>query len=192
MDSKEQRDEWLMSQLAAGKREGLEPLIHRYAGPILTFIRRMVGDRHRSEELFQEVFLSVWKKRAQYEYPRPFKPWLFAIALNQCRAASRARRFPPSLDLDEDSPAAPMARDPSPVDRAVATETAVIVSAAVAQLPPQQRAVVVLRIWDGLSYAEIAEIVDRSEGTVRSNMHHGLAAVRAYLEPRLREFGAES
>jgi RNA polymerase sigma-70 factor (ECF subfamily) len=185
MNQNQDRDEWLMGQVATGKREHLEPLIRRYAGPLLTFIRQMVGDRHRSEELFQEVFLAVWAKRDQYQFPRPFKAWLYAIALNKCRAAFRARAFPAAVALDDDLPAAPAARDPSPADKAVATETAALVSMAVAQLPPQQRAVVVLRIWDGLSYAEIAEAVGRTEGTVRSNMHHGLAAMRKYLEPRL-------
>ena len=67
----------------------------------------------------------------------------------------------------------------------VATEAAALVSAAVTRLPPQQRAVVVLRVWEGMSYAEIAEALGRSEGTVRSHMHHALAALREYLEPRL-------
>ena len=55
------------------------------------------------------------------------------------------------------------------------------------QEAPQQRTVVVLRVWDGLSYAEIAELVGKQEATVRSHMHHGLAALRKYLEPRLQE-----
>src|SRR6185295_1745929 len=79
------RDERLMEQVAQGKRECLEPLVRRHANALLTFIQRMVGDRHRSEELFQEVFLAVWRKRAQYQSPRPFKAWLFGIALNKCR-----------------------------------------------------------------------------------------------------------
>jgi RNA polymerase sigma factor (sigma-70 family) len=53
----------------------------------------------------------------------------------------------------------------------------------VTRLPPQQRAVVVLRVWEGLPYARIAEIVGRTEATVRSHMHHGLAALRKHLEP---------
>jgi RNA polymerase sigma factor (sigma-70 family) len=68
----------------------------------------------------------------------------------------------------------------------VATETAQLVAQAVATLPPAQRTVVVLRNWNGLAYAEIAQIVGRSEGTVRSHMHHALAGIRKYLEPRLR------
>jgi RNA polymerase sigma-70 factor (ECF subfamily) len=186
MDPKQERDEWLMSLVAGGKRECLEPLIHRYAGRLLTFIRNMIGDRHRSEELFQEVFLAVWQKRGLYSFPRPFKAWLFGIALNKCRAAFRTPAFPVSLALGDDSPASPATRELSPPDQAVATETAELVATAVTRLPPRQRAVVVLRIWNGLSYAEIADIVGRSEGTVRSNMHHGLAAMRAYLEPRLK------
>src|SRR5438309_844468 len=154
MNPKHERDEWLMAQVASGKRDHLEPLVRRYASPLLTFIRRMIGDAHRSEELFQEVFLAVWSKRGQYEFPRPFKAWLYAIALNKCRADFRMHRVFEALDNDP-----PPAHDPSPADTAIATETATIVAAAVAQLPAQQRAVVVLRVWDGLSYAEIAEVV---------------------------------
>src|SRR5947208_814512 len=179
MPQKHDQDEWLMAQVAQCRRELLEPLLRRYASPLLTFIRRMIGDAHQSEELFQEVFLAVWSKRKQYEFPRPFKAWLYAIALNKCRAAFRIHHGP-LLDLDDDPPPAP---DPSPADTAIATETATLVAAAVAQLPPQQRAVVVLRVWDGLSYAEIAEAIGRTEATVRSHMHHGLTALRKYLEP---------
>jgi RNA polymerase sigma-70 factor (ECF subfamily) len=181
----ERDDEWLMGQVARGQREQLAPLVRRYANRLLTFIRRMVGDEHQSEELFQEVFLTVWVKRHQYSSPRPFKSWLYAIAVNKCREAHRRRDFLtlPSLS---DYTAVPFEREPPPDARMVATETATLVGKAVALLPPQQRAVVVLRIWDGMSYADIAEVVGRSEGTVRSNMHHGLAAMRKYLEPRLK------
>jgi RNA polymerase sigma-70 factor (ECF subfamily) len=139
----------------------------------------------RGEELFQEVFLAVWAKRRQYQTPRPFKPWLYAIAVNKCREEFRGTAAPVAGPLDEAAPTAPPAPGPSPVDTAIATETAAIVAAAVTRLPAQQRAVVVLRIWDGLSYAEIAQVVGRTETTVRSHMHHGLAAIRKYLEPRL-------
>jgi len=64
----------------------------------------------------------------------------------------------------------------------IATETAALLAQAVQQLPPQQRAVVVLRIWEGLSYGEIAQIVGRTEATVRSHMHHALANLRQTCE----------
>src|SRR4051812_35785008 len=92
------RDEDLMAQVADGDHTVLEHLVRRHGTGLLTFIQRMVGDRHRSEELFQEVFLAVWTRRRQYEYPRPFKPWLYAIALNRCRASFRTRPGPTLLE----------------------------------------------------------------------------------------------
>lgn len=185
MTQKYEQDEWLMAQVAHGKRELLDVLIRRHATPLLTFLRRMVGDAHRSEELFQETFLAVWRKRDQYEFPRPFKAWLYAIAVNQCRAHFR-RRWSDVAPLDVEGSPAPEADEPEPSESAIATETAALVGAAVQRLPAQQRAIVILRIWEGLSYEQIAETMGRTEGTVRSNMHHGLAALRGYLEHRLK------
>ena len=65
-------DEVLMARVAPGNREAMTPLLRRLASPLLTFIRRMVGDRHRAEELFQDAFLAVWQHRGRYEFPRPF------------------------------------------------------------------------------------------------------------------------
>lgn len=78
-----ERDEYLMARVGRDQPELLEKLLRRYASPLLTFIQRMVGDHHRGEELFQEVFLAVWIKRRQYQYPRPFKPWLYAHRAEQ-------------------------------------------------------------------------------------------------------------
>jgi RNA polymerase sigma-70 factor (ECF subfamily) len=185
MNSRLERDEWLMAQVALGKRDHLEPLIRRYANPLLTFIRRMVGDRHRGEDIFQEVFLTVWAKRKQYQFPRPFKSWLFAIAANQCHAQARRRAFMEVWLPDPHDLPSPADEKGSPADTAIATETAALVAAAVQELPAQQRAVVAMRIWNGLSYPEIAEALGRTEATIRSHMHHGLLAMRRYLEPRM-------
>jgi RNA polymerase sigma-70 factor (ECF subfamily) len=177
------RDEYLMARVQHGQPELLEKLLRRHASPLLTFLHRMTGDRHRGEELFQEVFLAVWCKRKQYEYPRPFKPWLYAIALNKCRQALRRQR-PKELPLSGPTEAAASA-DAGPAEAMIAAETAELVGRAVTALPQKQRAVVVLRVWEGLSYARIAEVLDANEATVRSHMHHGLIALRPRLGPRL-------
>jgi RNA polymerase sigma factor (sigma-70 family) len=67
----------------------LEPLVRRYGTSLLTFIRHMVRDQQRSEDVYQDVFLSVWNKRSQYRFPRPFKPWLYTIAINRVREVVR-------------------------------------------------------------------------------------------------------
>jgi RNA polymerase sigma-70 factor (ECF subfamily) len=178
-------DEQLMAQVAQSGREALGILLRRYASPLLTFIRRMIGDRHRSEELFQEVFLAVWTERRRYQFPRPFRAWLYGIALNRCRNEFRRRRSYLAAPADS-LPLLVAAGMGSPSETAVATETAAIVQAAVQRLPEQQRMVVVLRVWNGLPYFEIANILERTESTVRSEMFHALASLRRFLEPRLR------
>jgi RNA polymerase sigma-70 factor (ECF subfamily) len=180
-----ERDEWLMLHAALGDQRCLEPLVRRYASPLLTFIRRMIGDEHRSEELFQDVFVAVWTRRKQYEFPRPFRAWLYAIAVNVCRAEFRRRRGVGVLLDDTRLAMVPAAVDP-PGAPVVTTERAALGMAALAELPAQERVIVSLRTWSGLSYAEIADVLARAEVTVRVHMHNALARLREYLEPRLR------
>ena len=172
-------DEDLMREVARGRAHPLEMLVRRYAVRLMTFLSRMVGDRHRAEELFQDVFLAVWLKRHQYDPDRAFRPWLYAVAVNACRAGFR-RRVLPTAALGESDPTD---NGEAPGDRICAAETAAQVGRAVTLLPEQQRTVVCLRIWEEMPYARIAEIVGCAEGTVRSHMHHGLAALRRHLEP---------
>src|SRR5262245_40359955 len=105
MTSPEEHDEALMAQAACGRRDCLERLVRRHATPLLSFLHRLCGDRDRAEELFQETFLAVWTKRHRYEFPRPFKPWLYAVALNKFRAELRGRP-PPAVPLQADVPSA--------------------------------------------------------------------------------------
>ena len=183
------KDEDLMLRVAGGNREAMSPLLRRYASPLLTFIRRMTGDWHRAEELFQEAFLAVWQNRGRYEYPRPFRSWLFGIAANKCRADFRKALGLPEPQSDWLDP--PVAQEPSPVEAAISSETTTLVAQAVATLPAKQRAVLVMRLWNGMEYAEIAQSLERTETTIRSQMFHALAGMRRYLEPRMRRTGED-
>ncbi|MGD9646341.1 MAG: RNA polymerase sigma factor [Pirellulales bacterium] len=185
MPPDEHGDELLMNRVRAGEREPLEALLRRHATPLLTFLRRMTTDAHLSEELFQEVFLAVWKHRHQYQYPRPFRPWLYQIAANKCRAAYRGRARRPTISLDVGLDAAPLSSDCGAADVAVAAETKTAVATAVAQLPDRQREVLVMRIWNEQPYAEIAEVLGCTQRTARSHMHHALVAMRRLLAARL-------
>jgi RNA polymerase sigma-70 factor (ECF subfamily) len=185
MAPRDDSDEGLMRQVARGQPEAIDTLLRRYASPLLTFIQRTVGHRQRAEDVFQEVFLAVWTGRRRYRYPCRFRAWLFGIAWNKCRAELRRQLGRPRL-LDDTTAAAPTASNPAPNEAAAAAETAALVAEAVGRLPPAQRAVVTMRVWNGLSYREIAEALGRSEATVRSHMFHGLAALRRRLEPRMR------
>ncbi len=185
MTATKQSDEWLMGQVVGGKRDCLEILVRRHATPLLTYLTRMCGDRHRAEELVQEVFLAVWTKRKTYKLNKPFKAWLYTIATNRCRSAFRGKKGKPMASLEDTAGSNTEAEDHGPMDLAVNAENASIVTAAVARLPEQQRMVVTLRVWGDMSYAEIAASAGRTEATVRSHMHRALESLRKSLTPVL-------
>lgn len=178
MKLESQSDEWLMGQVSRGDRACLEVLVGRFSGPMLTYLRRFLGDAHLAEEVFQEVFLAVWAKRRQYKFPRTFRAWLFAIGANKCREHFRRKKSRPSgsgemVDV-EDSESGPMSD-------AIQTENARAVNLALQSLTDQQRSVVILRVWNGLSYAEIATSIGAKEGTVRATMHRALEKLKPTL-----------
>jgi RNA polymerase sigma-70 factor (ECF subfamily) len=172
-----------MTQVIDGNRGSLDLLVRRHADALLTFLCRNLRNWHKAEELFQEVFLAVWAKREQFDPKRPFKPWLYAIAVNKVR--ERFRHPPTPLGLEGDSLAP--GKEAAPEQALLNTELAEVIKAAVQQLPEQQRMVVTLRVWNGLSYPEIAESMELKEVTVRSHMHHALAALRRLLAEHMNE-----
>lgn len=174
-------DAQLMREVASGRREPLETLIRRHGSDLLNFIHRMVGEPHRRDDIFQDVFLAVWQKRRQYKYPLPFKSWLYGIAANRCREQFRKQARRPDLEVFHDESADIDSPDSDLIDQ----ENRSIVSGAVLGLPEKQRTVVVMRIWDEMSYAEIAAATERTEGTVRSLMHHALNHLRQKLQARV-------
>ena len=105
-------------------------------------IERMTGDRHRAEEIFQEVFFTVWQKRKQYKFPKRFRSWLYTIAANRCRQDFRKSKLP-TTSIDHSSELVSAGVGGSPDEAAISTENATIVAIAVTQLPTQQRTVVV-------------------------------------------------
>ena len=175
-------DESLMGRVADGQSEKLDPLVRRYANPLLTFICRMMGNYAESEEIFQEVFMAVWTKRKTYKRGSKFRPWVFQIARNACRSRLRrkiTRRFiTTTFELDEP---ADNTADNDPVDALIRDESTKIVEQAVLKLPEKQRAVVVMRIWCCMPYAEIAECYGLRESTIRAHMHQALKALRRPL-----------
>jgi RNA polymerase sigma factor (sigma-70 family) len=111
---------------------------------------------------------------------------MFGIAVNQSRSSVRQVRRQPIL-IDGGQIDVLIGAAISPHDTVTAVETSQIVQQAVSQLPEQQRQVLVLRVWNGLSYQVIGQILERDEGTVRSHMHHALQSLRKHLAPHLRE-----
>ena len=148
---------------------------------------RVTGNPHDAEEIVQDALVRAYRALATYEPERirelRLRPWLTTIVLNLCRNRARTRHVPstPLAPLVEAGwePAADAASDPSGV--ALATAERERLAAHLAALPERYRVPVVLRHVDDLSYAELAEVLGRPEGTLKSQVHRGLAMLRAAM-----------
>lgn len=180
MDLEKQSDEWLMGQVRRNCRECLEILLRRYSAALLNYARRFSGSNHMAEEIFQEVCLQVWAKRKKYRFPLTFRSWLFAVAANKSRELYRKNRrhMTVSSEVEMETEETEMSR---PDQFVISQEHAGVVNDAVQQLPQNQREVVVMRVWSGLSYGEIAIALNAKEGAVRATMHRALAKLRPVL-----------
>lgn len=169
-------DEQLMRRVHAGDTEALERLVRRHGPPLLSFITRMVRDSAEAEDLFQDVWVSVWAKRGSFDVSRRFTPWMYRIAANRCADWRRRRSVRIHRTLRLTQPQARPVADLAEQDEAVAAADAAILA-----LPQAQREVAVLRLFASLGYAEIARVTGISESTARSHMSLALQALRRDL-----------
>lgn len=183
-ESRMQRsDEELMLSCRDGDEGAFEILYRRYEKSIFSFVYRMVTRAADAEDLCQETFLQVVRAKKKYQATATFKTWLFQIALNLCRDRARRMKFRSHLSLNflasssdrSDERRQESICDPSsdPVERVQKNEMKRLVQQALAALPEDQRAVVLLREYHALRLCEIAEIMQCPLGTVKSLNYRG-------------------
>ena len=166
-------DEDEVRAFQAGDEEAFERLVDRYQRAILSLCQRLVG-AGEAKDLFQDVFLQAWRAIAQLRAPGAFRTWLYRITIRKARRRVLARRSS-ALDRPEEL-AAPAAGDRLELDDDLAR-----LRGRLAELPPRQREVVVLRHYQGLSFAEIAQALDIREDAARANHYQGLQRLRRAL-----------
>ena len=149
------------------------------------FAYRLLGRSTAAEDVVQETFLRAARNHAKLLEGEPARRWLFVVARNLCVSHMRHAARHPEVPLD----AGPETRSqwPNPAEAVDASERAGFVKDAVAQLPPAMREVVVLREYEGMDYAQIADIVGCSLGTVKSRLARARAQLRERLEPMLED-----
>ncbi len=143
-------------------REAFADLLERHERRVLAVIRRMGPEAATADDLFQEVFLRVWRHRRSFRPTAPFAPWLYRIVrnvVNDWRVADARRRE----RRPGDEPPREVSRPDEELGR---RETAERVRGEIARLPERQRDALVLRFSAGLSYGEIALALDAPIGTV--------------------------
>jgi len=155
-------------------------LVERHHSPLLGFLYRLTGgDRALAEDLTQEAFLRALRSIQQYQPARPFKPWLYAIAVNVARDHFKRAEVRYAVTLaDDDLLALP---DPIGLEETIEIDGP-RVAAAIEALPVQQREAIILRYYQDLSLAEIAAVLAIPIGTVKSRLSLGLQRLRLWLK----------
>jgi RNA polymerase sigma-70 factor, ECF subfamily len=186
-----------------GGDAAMTQLVGRFEYPLFRFLLNVTGDAQAAEDLFQETFLRLHRARGSFNPGQPLKPYLYSIALNTVRDAKA--RNPGSRAVSLDAPpstpsrgwegdggrgAAPLhenlrAATPEPHEDCQQEETRTQVRAALDGLPDMEREVVLLRIFEGLTFAEIAQITGAPVATAKSRMLYALRRLRPVLEAYL-------
>ncbi len=173
-------DDELMAALRAGETLAFEVLFERHRDAIWRFFRRRVDDSEQAADLAQETFLAVLQSAARYEARSGFRSYLFGIAFNVLASARRRSAGHATAPLNGE------------VVRHVADPGEQIwVRTALAALDADDRDVVMLREFDGLSYEEIAALLAVPVGTVRSRLFRARQALRDKLEGQPARQGAQ-
>ena len=174
-------DAELIRRIAGGDRSAFEELHRRYARSVLGVALRRIGDRGRAEDATQDTFASVWRSARRFDPSRgAATSWLYTVARNAI--VDGLRRTPP---LAVGDPPDLASSDPGPAERAEAEWTAWRVHRALETLRPEERSLVELAYWSGMSQSEIAAYVDLPLGTVKTRTRSALRRLADELDEEL-------
>ena len=166
-------DEALMLEFQRGSREAFEELFARYREPLYGFFRRRLASKDRAEDLAQETFLAVIRAVVRYEPRAMVRTYLYGIALKLLAAERRK--------LSGNEPQLEPEHEPAQESD---SEEAVWVRQALEKLDADEREILMLREYEQLNYAEIAELLRLPVNTVRSRLFRSRMALKSFLEPK--------
>lgn len=177
-------DEELVAAAQSGDASAFETLVTRWERRIQAVIYRLMGPGEDVRDLAQEAFFKAYRALGSFKREARFSSWLYQIAVNTCRDRMRRRRARPltSLDQIEETGERPAVSGPTALDLVESRDLSRRVAAAVAALPPEQREVIVLKEYEGLTFVEIAETLDLPVSTVKTRLYRGFGLLRERLE----------
>lgn len=188
-------DRQTIERAQAGDQAASREIIQKLHRPIIATIYRFLGSRFRSEveDIAQDIFLKVFRSIERFDPDRgvKFSTWVYTFVRNHCfdiikRKRLRTTSLSVTRDAEEGQIEVPDERAALPGKRMQNTELGEKIEEALAGLGEDQRMAFVLREYEGLDYASIAEVMGVSEGTVKSRLHRAKEALRTRLEPYMR------
>lgn len=173
-------DEDLMRRAQGGDRQAFSLLYERYSAAVLSYLYRMLGVVEDVEAVGQEVFLRAFRFAATYRYPQKFSTWLFTITRNLAINSARRKKRSPVRNITElNLEGVQLSGDPYEIAAAATDdlekrEQIARVLKALDELPLDQKEVIVMGVFQDLSYAQMEQITGTKAVTLRSRMFHGL------------------
>ena len=181
-------DEQLVERAQAGDRRAFELLVRKYQYKIVQLVGRLVGDAD-APDVAQETFIKAWRAMNGFRGQSAFYTWLYRIGINTAKNHLVARgRRPSNQDIDVEEAeqfghTEHMSDVDTPEAMLLSEEIKQKVTETIAKLPPDLRQAITLRELEGLSYEEIAEVMDCPIGTVRSRIFRAREAIDVVLKP---------
>ncbi len=169
-------DEQLMIDFSHGSADAFERLFVRYKQPLFGFFRRRVGDVGRAEELTQDTFVAVVRASGRYVPSATFRTWLYAIGYTILRADRRKAAFRGMFHRED--------REVDDLGKDNTIDIDLFMREALKKLDREEREILLLREFEQLSYAEIAELLRLPVNTVRSRLFRARMALRELLAAR--------
>lgn len=185
-------DAQLIERFQRGDMQAFNTLVWRWEKRLYNFVLRYVGDREEAKDICQKTFIQMYRKGKQLRESSRFSTWLYTIAVNLCRdeVKRKSRRGLLSLDALQDNqnghdqrlPEMTADRDDHPEKSACNHNLNEILCRALQKIPQEQRAVIVMKEYEGLKFHEIADILGTSISTAKSRMYYGLHALKKVLK----------
>jgi RNA polymerase sigma-70 factor (ECF subfamily) len=184
-------DKELVRRVKKGDKQAFDLLFGRYQHKILNLVSRYLRDPEDVQDVTQEAFIKAFRALPRFRGESAFYTWLYRIAINTAKnhIVARSRR-PPGTDVDVDDAEFMEGTDAlkeseSPESALARDELKAAIDRAISELPDDLRSAVTLREFDGLSYEQIAQIMDCPVGTVRSRIFRAREAIDRAIEPLL-------
>jgi RNA polymerase sigma-70 factor (ECF subfamily) len=179
----EDDDAHLMTALASGNDPALNALMRRWSARIIAYLQRCCGDSATAQDLAQETFVRVYKKRHSYDPVRPFSTWIYTIATNLVRNHARWQKRHPVTLLDHEtlSQTCPPDDSPGPDNAMMDQERAAAVRQAIHALPPELKEPLLLTTYEHLTHIQVAAILGLSEKAVEMRLYRARQALRESL-----------
>jgi RNA polymerase sigma-70 factor (ECF subfamily) len=171
----------LIRQAARGNVESFNLLVSRWEKRVYNYLLRVTANREDALDLTQDVFLKAYQNLRKLDDTARFAPWLYRIAHNEAYSMFRKRR--PEVDVDDLEPEAIGTKVTVGGSSVFPVELSLAVTKALGRLTPEQREAVVLKVYQGFKFEEMAEILDCPVSTVKSRLYTALDLLKVELAP---------